>query len=351
MRALPGHGGPATCVSLTADASTAVTGGFDGDVVVWSLDWELEAHEPVDWDEGARPHLESFLARSVPREPDLPADRDPTDEEVRRALTGRGRPAWNDEGFQNLQAQLQRAGYGWLRADGVRRELTAMASTHSSEPDLLYCDLRGEDPWPRSVMRLLWERYPEVKQAFGREGLFVIEFGREEWLFGDDGTVSLAEMESAAKEAYLACPSRGTGTLLFIAHVGKEAFRELAARGLTLPEGVFLGACGYVEGGIHFQGTDGTFIASDDWDAARDYALLIADRHGRGLRYTPAAQAALSLAAEEAEALGSPRVEVEHAFIGRAGWRRSTRRDRQVPAANRGPPTRKRPPSRAPWPA
>ena len=57
----------------------------------------------------------------------MPEGREPTEEEVRLALTRRGKPTWSEEDFQGLIRQLQYAGYGWLRPEGVRVRLLRMA--------------------------------------------------------------------------------------------------------------------------------------------------------------------------------------------------------------------------------
>jgi WD40 repeat protein len=161
------------------------------------------------------------------------------------------------------------------------------------EADPLYCHFQGEPPWPRSVVRLLWERHPEVREAFLAAGVFVVEF---EALLEPGYEVDarfVQDAQTCLDAAYQACPPHGSATLLFIAHTDGHTFRELADAGLRAPEGVFLGVCGYVEGGIFYQGTDGTFVDSDDWDSARDHALRAARRHGRaaGLPAEPAAPA------------------------------------------------------------
>jgi len=92
------------------------------------LDWELEARDAADWDEGARPHLETFLTLHTPYASD-----DPTTPE---GLTRRGRPAWTEEDFQDLIRDLQHAGYGWLRPEGVKRELEKMAANWEGPPPL-----------------------------------------------------------------------------------------------------------------------------------------------------------------------------------------------------------------------
>jgi hypothetical protein len=100
------------------------------------LDWELEACDPADWDEGARLHLENFFSSHTPYAAALPQDRQPTEEEITLALTRRGKPTWSEEDFKQLLYTLGCAGYGWLRPGGVRKKLEEMAATWTGPPPL-----------------------------------------------------------------------------------------------------------------------------------------------------------------------------------------------------------------------
>ena len=44
------------------------------------------------------------------------------------ALTRRGQPVWTEEDFQGLLYTLGCAGFGWLRPEGVRKELERMTA-------------------------------------------------------------------------------------------------------------------------------------------------------------------------------------------------------------------------------
>jgi formylglycine-generating enzyme required for sulfatase activity/serine/threonine protein kinase len=96
----------AVCVS--PEARYAVTAGENG-VRVWELDWEFAFPEPADWHEDARPHLASFLSRN--------------------SLAGAPGPQPPPEEAQveRLVEDLARKGFGWLRPEGVRRELKRMS--------------------------------------------------------------------------------------------------------------------------------------------------------------------------------------------------------------------------------
>jgi hypothetical protein len=96
------------------------------DLQVWELFWDYEFPEPADWDEGARPYLESFLTLHTPYAEKLPQDRVPSEEEIKQFLTRQGMPNWTEEDFQGLLTELGYRGYGWLREEGVRKKLAEM---------------------------------------------------------------------------------------------------------------------------------------------------------------------------------------------------------------------------------
>ncbi len=98
-------------VALSPDGRYLLTGEYSA-IGQWVLDWDYLFPEPIDWDEGARPHLESFIALHTPA-PGGPFQRP--------------RPAWGEADFQQLLAELALRGYGWLRPEGVRRKLEEMA--------------------------------------------------------------------------------------------------------------------------------------------------------------------------------------------------------------------------------
>ncbi|MCU0486620.1 MAG: protein kinase [Anaerolineales bacterium] len=128
LRSFEGHTSSVTCVAFSAEARFILSGSDDNTLRLWILDWELEDQEPANWDEGARPYLENFLTLHTPYAGTLPQDRQPTEEQITLALTRRGKPTWKEEDFKGLLTTLGCAGYGWLRPEGVRRELERMAA-------------------------------------------------------------------------------------------------------------------------------------------------------------------------------------------------------------------------------
>lgn len=107
---------------------------FVGTLRVWEIDWELEARDPADWDDGARPQLATFLTVHTPLALDVPEHGELPEEQIRLALTRHGRPSWSEREFEGLLRQLQYSGYGWLRPDGVRAQLDRMTQDWQGPP-------------------------------------------------------------------------------------------------------------------------------------------------------------------------------------------------------------------------
>ena len=90
----------------------------------WVLDWKLEDKPPADWDEGARPYLERFVSIHTAYDVEVPAGKAKISAEQLTAALRRGdRPSCTENEFQQFLSELACAGYGWLRPEGVRREM------------------------------------------------------------------------------------------------------------------------------------------------------------------------------------------------------------------------------------
>ena len=82
---------------LTAEGADSFAGQFGKDVVKkWTIEYAWEFPGWTDWDEAARPYLESFLFFY---------------------------PQWTETEFVQLLEQLQLRGLGYIRPDGVRSQL------------------------------------------------------------------------------------------------------------------------------------------------------------------------------------------------------------------------------------
>ena len=128
LHTFEGHTGEITSVFMSADGRYVLSSSIDGTFRLWALYWELEPKEPIDWDEGASPYLVNFLTLHTPYAGGIPADREPSEAEIRMSLTRKGSPSWTEEDFQKLLYHLGCAGYGWLRPEGVRTKLMEMAA-------------------------------------------------------------------------------------------------------------------------------------------------------------------------------------------------------------------------------
>ena len=126
LRTMAGHGVDLLKAAFSFDARCAYSEDRDKVFKIWRLDWELGDRGWADWDESARPWLEAFLCRRAPFEilRLIGCDSGQVPEE---SSPPTGRPTWSEEDFQELMGALGRAGYGWLRSEGVRRKLEEMA--------------------------------------------------------------------------------------------------------------------------------------------------------------------------------------------------------------------------------
>ncbi|MCX4705986.1 protein kinase [Streptomyces sp. NBC_01373] len=120
VQVLKGHSAALTAVSVGADARFVLSAGHDRTLRLWELDWHLQARDPADWDEGARAWLEIHAALRTPL-----ADTGPSDG-TGRLPSRSGTPVLTDTDVEELLLDLQHAGYGWLRPEGVRAQLDVM---------------------------------------------------------------------------------------------------------------------------------------------------------------------------------------------------------------------------------
>ncbi|MHB2015521.1 MAG: WD40 repeat domain-containing serine/threonine protein kinase [Candidatus Xenobia bacterium] len=134
VRSLKGHGGAVRTVAVSGDGRWVLSGSADNTVRLWELEWELTPRAAEDWDDAALAMLQNFLLLHSPYAAVLPKDRQPTDEEVRKALTRKGTPAWTHRDFERLLSRLQQAGLGYLRAEGVYRRLVALKDGWQGAP-------------------------------------------------------------------------------------------------------------------------------------------------------------------------------------------------------------------------
>ncbi|GMV93145.1 MAG: hypothetical protein AMXMBFR82_29230 [Candidatus Hydrogenedentota bacterium] len=129
VHSFEGHNESIEVVCLSLDGRFAASICRDGAIRLWSLDWELEDRSPVEWDAGASPYLEQFLQLHTPYGASAPEDGSDNQRRIRRALTRRGAPKWEEAEFGRLLHLLGCGGYGWLDQAGVRNQLSRVASS------------------------------------------------------------------------------------------------------------------------------------------------------------------------------------------------------------------------------
>jgi WD40 repeat protein len=130
IRTFEGHTNRVVSTCFSADSCFAISASDDQLLKVWTLDWELVDQPVQEWDEKARPYLKTFLTLHTPYAAYLQANRSPTEAEISLSLTRRGSPIWSEEDFQMFLSTLGCAGYGWLRPEGVQKQLEIMSKTH-----------------------------------------------------------------------------------------------------------------------------------------------------------------------------------------------------------------------------
>jgi len=115
VRTFEGHTGSGwvRSVALSPDGRYALSGSADCTLRLWELEWDYDFPEPADCDEEVRPYLTHFLTLQTPVGPD--------------GVSRVGRPSWDETDLQRLLEALGHRGCGWLRPEGVRRELERMA--------------------------------------------------------------------------------------------------------------------------------------------------------------------------------------------------------------------------------
>ncbi len=127
LLSLEGHRGRVNSVLLSCDGRLALSGSDDGTIKHWLVDWSLEDRRPAEWDEGARTYLETFLELHTPFGAEIPGGDKINEKKLQAALVRRGKPTWTEEDFKELLHYLGCVGYGWLRPEGVRKELEKMS--------------------------------------------------------------------------------------------------------------------------------------------------------------------------------------------------------------------------------
>jgi WD40 repeat protein/serine/threonine protein kinase len=111
VQTLERHTGEVSSVALTPDGRYAVSGSSDNTLLVWAIIWDIEFPNRWTGNKGVRPYLEIFLTLHKGK--------------------------WGEEDFKLLIDELaSKRGYGWVRPEGIRKELEKMTKEYSDGPGL-----------------------------------------------------------------------------------------------------------------------------------------------------------------------------------------------------------------------
>lgn len=138
-------------VSLSNDGRSILVRNIDGKLKLFSIDWELEGKQLLDWEQEAQCYLDNFLWQHTPYAGTLLRDREPTEQEITLALTRQGKPIWTEQDFQDLIYTLGCAGHGYLRPESVRKKLEEMAAEwNPASPSLGLDSFEESEDTPKS---------------------------------------------------------------------------------------------------------------------------------------------------------------------------------------------------------
>jgi len=113
-----GHTKTVVSLGISSDGRRLISASWDKTICVWELDWDYEFPGFSDCAEPVSSFLEAFLAIRANRS---------------SSLKGGSRPTWTENEFEILLYDLRASGFGWLRPEGVRKQLDEMARKWESK--------------------------------------------------------------------------------------------------------------------------------------------------------------------------------------------------------------------------
>ncbi len=129
VRAIGDHRQRVAAVAMSMDARLAASADAGGAIRLWNLDWQLgPAGKSAEAEPALTPHLENFLSWHTPYPDERELEKHPPEKRINRSLTRWGTPVWNEADFADLLHMLKLAGPGWVTAREVETQLLKMAA-------------------------------------------------------------------------------------------------------------------------------------------------------------------------------------------------------------------------------
>ena len=122
LRVLEGHTDAVNAVALSTDCRWVLSASKNATVRLWELDWEYDFPGWSEPDDAVAGHLTAFLTMQCTLAKD--------------GMHRAGKPIWNNADLHFYLETLSQYGYGWISADGIRRELKAMTAAWKGPPAL-----------------------------------------------------------------------------------------------------------------------------------------------------------------------------------------------------------------------
>jgi len=139
MIKLKRHAGIVNKVVFSPDGHCFISTSSDGSIILWSLIWNIDFPESTDWDEVARPYLHNLLSKTSGH--------------------------WNDNDLKELLEELAcKRGLGWIRPEGIRRQIVRIAEEWSPEKPWIANTVPKDTAMPKETLAPLTDQ--ERKDAF-----------------------------------------------------------------------------------------------------------------------------------------------------------------------------------------
>lgn len=130
IKTLPSPEEQITGMTLSRDGGTFFTVHKGRKIKIWRIIWELEEPEEIEPDDNVYLHLNSFVNNHTVHTFNLPAEKKPSPDEIKKRLTGTGETLWNEGDIQSLIKTLGNAGYKGISQEKLKRKLEEIKKTY-----------------------------------------------------------------------------------------------------------------------------------------------------------------------------------------------------------------------------